>query len=243
MMRAWFEYKGINSRDMHLYIDNDIVFPSPEADIEFIDIQGRDGSLAVDNKRLKDVSFPIPVRIHLPGDKTVEQISTDLSEWLKNDISWGTLKFSGSPEYEYQAIFYEQFDVKQTLINYGKTVLVFRMKPYKKRGDSSVVSVSQGKDLSNPERRTAKPLINIKGIGNITLKNNGKDWLILSNVDGELIVDSQIQSVYKGVTPHFDKMNSNLYPLFPVLTSGKNVITWTGNVTELTITPRWEAVV
>lgn len=242
MNKAWFEYKGVDSRDMHIQIVNDISFPSPEADIDFIEVLGRDGELAIDNKRLKGANFPIPIRLKLPQDMDVNTIATEISEWLKNDVGWHTLKFSGSLEYEYIAICYEQFDILETLKQYGKTVITFRLKPYKRRIDSRTIEIENGSTLINPEKRTSKPLINIEGNGDISFKNNDKDWLVLSNVEGKVTVDSELMSIYKDDINQFNKMNGELIPLFPQLTSGENKITWTGDVTKIEINPRWEAV-
>lgn len=238
---AWFEYKGINSLDMGLRIVNNIHFPSPEADIEFIEVLGRDGELAVDNQRLKGVKFPIPVR--LKPNISVNNAATMISEWLKSDISWHPLRFSGSPEHEYIAICYEQFDIQETLKQYGKTVITFRLKPYKRRTDTRIVALASGDRIFNPEKRISKPLIYIEGNGDITFKNNGSDWLILRGVDGSITVDSEVMSVYKGDRPQFGKMVSTLTPMFPVFQPGGNKITWSGNITKLEIDPRWEAIV
>lgn len=241
-MSAFFEYKGISSLDLHLRIRNDVSFPSPEADIDFVEIMGRDGELAVDNDRLKGVNFYVPVTLILPADKTVAEVATDISNWLKNDVGWFPLRFSGSPQYEYIAICYGQFDIAETLRTYGKTVITFRLKPYKRLRGDEVIDVSNGETLINPNGRASKPLIYIEGDGDVTLNNNGKDWLMLTNVDGNIAIDSESMSVYKGVIPYFPKMKSHLKPLFPILESGSNEITWTGDVTKVEVTPRFEVI-
>lgn len=242
-MRTSFEYNGKSSLDMYIHILNDISFPSPEADIEFIEVLGRDGELAIDNGRLKNVTFSIPISIKLPEDITVEEISTVISNWLKNDVGWHPLRFSESPDYEYIAIFYEQFNISETLKNYGKTILSFKLKPYKRRIGILPVEVNNGDTLLNVEKRKSKPLIYIEGIGDITIKNNGIDWLILESVDENISIDSETMSVYKDNIGQFNKMISTLSPMFPLLDSGKNKITWTGNISKLIIDPRWEAIV
>lgn len=242
-MSASFEYKGVNSLDMHMRIRNEIVFTSPEADVDFVEVLGRDGEMAIDNERLKGVPFSIPITLKLPEDITIEQVATEIAAWLKNDIGWYPLRFSGSPDYEYVAIYTEQFKVAETLKNYGKTVLTFKLKPYKRRIRNETLALTNGATLYNPEKRTAKPLITIEGQGDIALKKNGVDWLILESVDGYITVDSETMSVFKDSLPQFNKMNGNLSPMFPVLASGENTITWTGAASKVTITPRWEAVV
>lgn len=242
MSEAWFEYNGINSLDMHMRIVNDISFSSPEADIEFIEVLGKDGELAVDNKRLKGTVFSIPVRLQLPDSMDVNDAATMISDWLKNDIGWHRLRFSGSPDYEYVAICYEQINIQETLKQYGRTVINFRLKPYKYRTNGGLIVITNGSSLYNQEKRTSKPYIKVTGNGDVRFKNNGIEWLILKDIDEYIEVDSEVMSAYKGQRPSNNKMIGTLKPLFPLLNPGENNITWTGNVTKLEINPRWEAV-
>ncbi len=241
MTRAWFEYNGVNSTDMHLYIENDVAFPSPEADVEFVEVLGRDGDVAIDNKRLKSVNFSLPVRLKLPSNMDINKVATDISNWLKGEIGWFPLRFSGSPDYEYIAMMYQQFDVQETLKTYGRTVLTFRLQPYKREIGQELLTIENGNTLFNPQNRKAKPLIIIEGLGDINFKNNDEDWLKLRGVDGHITIDSELMSVYKDNIPQYNKM-IDMKPMFPLLYKGSNKITWTGNVTRLEILPRWEVI-
>lgn len=244
MAESYFEYKGIKSSDMGLKIHNDLVITVPEQDIEFISVVGRDGDLAIDNKRLKNVPKPFPVSIFAIDGKTIDEVATDISNWLRTDVGWYPLTFTGYEGYYFKALCYESFDIEETIRTYGKTVINFLLKPYKysSDGQSSVV-LTNGQTLTNYQKRVAKPLIKVTGTGNVTLKNNGVDWAILTSVDEYITIDSGSMSVYKDKLFQFTKMNANLSPLFPLLNPGNNTITWTGSVESVEIIPRWEAVV
>ena len=250
MTKAWFEYKGVNSLSKYLEIENSISFASPEADIEFIEVLGKDGDVAIDNGRLKGVTFPINMRLAIPQDagKTVNDVATEISNWFKNDIGWYPLTFSGSPDYEYMALVHEQFDILERLKTRGQVTINFRLKPYKRRVDSPTLTLSNGQNIENPELRTSKPLIRIEAQGNIKLMNNGEDWLFINQnggVDDSIIIDSDLMQAYKNVPidpNRFNRMYGELPELFPLLSTGDNVITWTGNVFNVEIEPRWEAV-
>lgn len=242
MSNAWFEFNGVNSLDMHLRIENDISFSSPEADIDFIEVVGRDGDLAIDYGRLKSTEKPFPVTLDLPEGHSINKAASDISQWLKGDKGWFPLLFSGEEDHYYMAMCYQQFDIKETLKTFGKTVITFKVMPVKYRLDNDAFTISNGQALFNPEKRASEPLITVRGMGDVTLQNNGADWLMLRSVDGELTVDSQLMSVFKNDLPAYDKMIGELSPMFPILSPGENVITWTGNVTEILIEPRWEAI-
>lgn len=244
MSNAYFEYKGKRSSDFGLRIQNALSITTPEQDIELIEVPGKDGDLAMDKKRLKGVPKPFPCTLDVPEGKTVDSISKEIAEWLRTDVGWDKLYFSGYEGYEYEALCYETFDIEETLRTRGKTVINFRLKPYKFRvGSRNAVEMKNGQAIVNTEKRAAKPLIKIAGTGNITIKNNGLDWLVLTAVDGYITIDSARMSVYKDNTSLFSKMNATLDPLFPLLMPGENKLTWTGTVTKLELIPRWEAVV
>lgn len=243
MAEAWFEYNGINSKDMNIKIENDVAFPSPEADIEFVEVLGKDGELAIDNKRLKGVKFPLPIQLRTSNDVSVNDQATEISNWLKGEIGWFPLKFSGQPDFHYIAMCYEQFDIKETLKNFGKTVITFRLKPVKIRNDNALTEILNGDTLTNTIKKATEPYIKITGTGDITVQNNGQDWLILTGVEDYIEIDSEVMSTYKDDLPQNEKMNGLLSPMYPILESGDNVITWTGNVTKFEILTRWGAIV
>lgn len=239
---AAFHYGDRYSSDMGLTISSQTIQASPEYDVSFETVMGRNGDLTLDNERLK--SFVYPIHVFLKSDFPVEESANRVSKWLKDDIRYKPLFLSWDPDYIYMAIFYERFDIQDVLPKFGKITLNFRCHPVKYRTNSlSNIELTNGMTLFNPENRAAEPLISIEGSGNITLQNNGKDWLVLEGVDGHLEVDSSAMSVYKEELPEFNKMNGNVRPLFPLLNPGDNTITWTGTATKVEIIPRWEAVV
>lgn len=243
MSEAYFEYNGRKSTEFGLRIENEISFTSPEYDVEFIEVLGKDGELAIDNKRLKGFNFPVPVRLYTPNGKTVDQVATEISNWLKTDIGWKQFIFSGSPEYEYVAMCVDAFSVKETLKNYGNAVITFKMKPYKFLKGFGTLTLTNGQTLTNEGSRPAQPLIRVDGTGDITLKNNGKDWLKLTDVVNYIKVDSEAMVIYREIgNAQNKKMYSTLKPMFPILEVGDNTITWEGTVDKVEIEPRWESI-
>lgn len=243
MTTAYFEYNGKKSSDFGLRIENRISFTSPEADVEFVEVLGKDGDVAIDHKRLKGFDFPIAVRLKTPADKTVDQVATEISNWLKSDIGWKPFLFSGSPDYEYTAMIHQAFDIQENLKRYGSAVITFRMKPHKIIRGQREVTVENGDTLTNEGMTPSKPLIRIDGSGDITLQNNGKDWLKVVDVVNYIKVDSEAMLVYREINnPQNKKFNATLEPMFPILHEGDNTITWTGTVDSVKIETRWGAI-
>ena len=100
---------------------------------------------------------------------------------------------------------------------------------------------NQLEDSEDPTGRVAKPIITIKGTGNITL-NIGTSTLSLKNVDTGVIIDSLTETITSldGSRTQFNKMTS--YP-FPKIAPGNQTITTSGTITECKIIPRWEVIV
>lgn len=237
-----FKYNNKWSDEMGLSVSIRTTQTSPSYDVEFERVPGRDGDLVMDNKRFN--SFVYPIHTYARTTNNINVVANEISKWLKQDIRYKDLELAWDPNYLYKAIFFEQYDIEEMLHHFGRVALNFRCHPIKfLKSGRTKVNVTNGMTLLNPENRNAKPLIKITGSGNITLKNNGADWIVLRAVDGNITVDSALKTIYKNNTEQFNKMASILNPLFPELKPGNNVITWTGTVTALEITPNYEAVI
>lgn len=237
---SYIEFNGAKSSGYHLFMEAGLTFNSPALDLGLQKIPGRDGELAIGDGSLLNTKISFPFRLRIFDGSNVETVSKNISNWLKKDALWHDLYFDGDPDYIYQGIYYEEYNVERIVSWYGKCVLNFTIKPYKflKSGLAPLTSPAA---LNNPTTRDARPLITIKGTGNITL-NIGSEKLTLKGVDGGVIVDCQKQMVTNlaGTGIAWDKVTS--YPL-PVIKPGKQTVLTTGTVTELTITPRWEVIV
>ena len=237
---SFIEFNGRKSSDFFLILEPGLTFNSPSRNIDFQHVPGQDGDIGTGDGTFSNGTKSFPFNLLPPKGKTVEGLSTDISNWLKKDALWHDLLFDGEPDYVYRAMYYEEYDVERVISLYGKCVLKFVIKPYKflKIGLTTVTSPTS---LTNPTARDAKPLIVIKGTGNITL-NIGSEKLTLKGVDGGVVIDSlkQVVTNLAGTAPAWEKVTS--YPL-PVIKPGKQTILTSGTVTELTITPRWEVIV
>lgn len=236
----YFEYLGKKSTDFGLRIEEGISFDSPELDLEFVEIKGRDGDVPIDNERFKSVNKTFPVTMFPIDGKSKSEQMTDISNWLKSNKSYVSLTVANEPLYSYLALYHEQYSIEQFLRYYGRAVLNFKIMPYKflKTGLSEI---SLGTSITNPTKRPSRPKITIKGSGNITLKIGNSTWT-LKNIDGGIVIDTLLDVVttLDGKRPTWDKITT--YPL-PKINTGQNVVTITGTVTEIKIIPRWEVIV
>ena len=112
--------------------------------------------------------------------------------------------------------------------------LVFTKEDYFLKEGEKAVSISKGDIWVNPTNQVAKPLIKITGSsGTFTI---GDRTVTLNAINEYIMLDSELEHAYKGLT----NCNANISALyFPVLNTGANTITWTGNITAVEIIPRW----
>ena len=240
--RHYFEYGGQRSTEFDLCISANNTEASPEHDLTFVPVPGRDGELTEDNKRLS--SFNKPIYVTIQSNENIEEVAHKINQWLKSEIRYKDLKKSWDPDYTYRAIVYEYFDIQDILPKFGRVPLPFRWHPVKYRNSGLVeAAVINGGILTNPENRKSKPIIHIEGTGDIALQLNGSDWCLLRSVDQEIIIDSEMETARRDNRAQNNKLlDVEQTDLFPLLVPGDNIISWTGNVQSIKITPRWEAI-
>lgn len=236
---SYVEFNGHRSDEYDLYLEAGLSFSSPARDMEFEKIAGIDGEVAIGDQTLKNTKLSFPFRLR-NTNTTVEKRAEEISNWLKKDALWHDLIFGGDPNHVYTAIYVDEYDIDRIVSTYGKVVLGFTVKPYKFL-KSGLTPLPSPASLSNPTTRDARPLITIKGTGNITLQI-GSEKLTLKGVDGGVVIDSlkQVVTNLAGTAPAWDKVTS--YPL-PVIKPGSQAVLTTGTITELKITPRYEVIV
>lgn len=236
-----FTYKGKTSDEMHLKIENNLIFTAPARDIEFVAVGGRDGDIAFDRQRYESVIRSIPCTLK-PDRVGIEQLIHDVNDWLSTDVRYHDFTWSGDPNFIYKAIVSDGYDIQRLLSRYGKAILRFRFHPIKYLTTSlSERAVANGANINNPYNTPAKPIIRIIGSGNMQIYIGG-ELLDLRDVLNGITIDSETQTVTSanGQFTEFDKMFS--YP-FPTLKPGNNTITFSGNVQEMYITPRLGALI
>lgn len=237
MAERYFKYLGKTSNDFNLTINPGVSNTSPARDVEYIAVNGLDGEVSIDNNRLKNVTKSFPVT---SDGVDIEDNITAISNWLKGSRGWNQLEDSEDPKYIYIAQMSDEYEFDTLLSDFGKSIIKFVMKPYKylKIGLDEIVLPST---INNPTGRVAKPIITIKGTGNITLKI-GTSTLSLKSVDSGVIIDSLTETITSldGSRTQFNKMTS--YP-FPKIAPGNQTITTSGTITECKIIPRWEVII
>jgi len=235
-LNDWFEWNGVRCTEYGVHVLEQPPLTMPSERATFTVVPGRSGSLTTleGDDVYDDLVLTATCIIDAP-----ERIP-EICAWLKGG---GTVTFANRQGGFYHARVINQIPFDKILRgNPHRTFTVnFRCKPFwyesnvpLKNIQPSTGSTSGYVTMSNPGNVPSEPIITVTGTGEITLI---VDMTIveLSDVNGEITIDSVLQEAYSGTT----SMNSCMSGDFPTLPPGNSTISWTGNVTYLTVQPNW----
>lgn len=175
-----------------------------------------------------DKTFEIGLSYNYNVDDVIAYLNTE-----------GQITFSNEPDKYYYFTTLNQIDFEK-LIRFKKAKITIHVQPFKYSNIESTKDYTFTEDNQNLIVRNngniySKPIITIFGNGAIELSLNGMEVLKITNLDGSMVLDTQSQNAYNPST--LDFLNryvigdfKNLY-----LSVGKNIISWTGNITEVKI--------
>ena len=235
-MTAYFEYLGKKSSDFNMRLYNNFEFISAEDDIEFVEIMGLNGDLAIDNERLepieKSIYFDVMVDESNPvvdgGDGSkIHKKAIDIINWLQGK-GYNKLRFSMYPGYYYLAMFYKTNRVADTTRAFGRGVLNVKIKPIMYFDNQLTKAVTSKTVLVNNGTIISKPKITLQvATDTATIQKNGADWIRLKDLGsgGTFIIDSEFQQATHNGERATQKMIKT-DELYPKLDIGSNQITF-----------------
>lgn len=224
-MKPYFIYNNISSEDMGIMVNELPPITKAPRDINKIPIPGRDGYLSEDFGTYQGTVKPCECTILDIG--MVDQVLA----WLDGS---GEVIFSNQLDRKYQACIINQIPFNRIIRKWYKFIVIFDCQPFGVMLENSIITITVPKTIYNGGTQRSKPVIKVYGSGTINLVINGST-IILTNVSGDVTIDSQMMDAYKGTV----LKNNDMKGEFPILEVGANTISWTGTVTKLEITPNW----
>ena len=176
------------------------------------------------------------IKIGLYGDYKIDEI-------LKFFSGSGKVTFSNEPDKYYEAKITEQIDFER-LVRFRTAVVKFHTQPFKYLVDEPPVETEITEEIKeikviNVGLEESKPIMTLTGKDTVEISVNNHAQFQINIDDGYVTVNSRLEECYKDNT--YNLKNHNMGGEFPVLQSGENTITWTGNLTKIKIEPesRW----
>lgn len=224
-----FIWNDISSDDMNIKV---VSLPPPNIATKkatYSEVEGRDGyltQLGAYQSDLKQIE--------------ADYFGTDFDGILNWLTGSGKIIFGNMPDRYYKAM----IDNKIPLSEYIKNQIYnfpisFKCQPfgYLLEGEE-IITFTAPTTIYNQGTHESKPYLKIYGSGDITLYINNSTCVFKGVVD-YIEIDSEIMNAYKNVGGSLVNCNNLMYSPFPILETNENNISWTGEVTEIQIIPRW----
>lgn len=252
-MINYFNFNGIDSRDMGVLIRFKHSYDAPERDVTEVEVPGRDGNLIFDNGRFKNIPLAYGMSIIAPtfsanaGNENLGlAYQTDrIKKWLISDSNYHKLYDSYDPEY-FRIVCQKgqiNFDTKSNHLAYSE--VSFTAKPYKYRfdGDQTITVTGENSSivLTNPENYIALPLIKVYVNGTAATAEIYVNGIAknIENVSYNVIIDSENETLKNGSSSANVTANFTEFP--KLIKSGSTTITLTHGY-KMEITPRWRTI-
>ena len=200
-----------------------------------LEIDGRDGDIVT---KLGYSAYDKQVTVGLHG-------SFDVNAVIAFFDSEGVVIFSNEPDKEYRYQITQQIDFEK-LLRYRTATVTLHVQPFKHPAvDDTVDETYASGDaktltVTNKGNIFSKPTITIYGSGTINLSLNGIQALVIAlGNTGNITIDVDEMEAYSGSLLRNRLVTGDYANLH--LPVGANTFTWTGDVTEVTVShiSRW----
>lgn len=229
MRASKLKINGVYTDEYGISPKNRIEVPTPEQEVEHVNIKGRHGSLTRKHG-FKDITLPVQFSIH---DKSFKQTFRKVKMKLFNA---NTLVFDDDSEVFYKVKSVQIDAAENILEKFGEFTVNFTLDPFQYEFDSLITITSQS-TLSN-EGYESEPYIKcfVAGTGKIYI---GNQIITINGVNGMIEIDSEIMNAYRNENGLITNLNNKMIGDFPILVEGNNHISFDGDITKLEINPRW----
>lgn len=229
-MKRYFIWNDTRSDAMHIFYNDRTPVIRPEERVDHIVIPGRTGELTqVEGENIFN-SYIQTIALTVQGLENVPAAEI----WLKGD---GYVTFDTQPELKQRAriINAVTFQRHSKNANYYTGEVQFYCDPVKGQLNEAQIEVTEsGTTLENPGTLPALPEIQIEGSGTVSISIEGKT-LIIPDLESGWTADCENKWICRNGVPQFGAWQGE----FPEIPVGESTILYTGNVTAITITPRW----
>lgn len=228
----WFIFNDKNSKNLGILVNYLPPITKTSHKTETIEIEGKSGDIVKDRGY---ASYNKEVEI-TRIDNNIDV--NDIIEWL-DCAEQAKLVLSNEPNVYYIAQLVEQVDFAR-FENFETVKLVFHVQPFKyyldEQEDVLEVNFETSLTVYNKGSYKSDPVITIEGSGKIELSVNGKATCTYTFPESEnkVVLDSEQQDAYlNGIYK-----NRNMTGNFIELKVGENVISWSGDLTKISVNPR-----
>lgn len=229
-------FGGEYSDDCGIKIEEPPSYTWPGYSYDHQKVYGKNGDILRDNERYENVDKKYKISAY--DGLNFASVSRKVSEWLHRKSYRKYMRLEDSYEQDVYrlAVYEESNELENILAKAGKCDIVFNCKPQKYliTGDTPIDILQSGQVIVNPTPHASFPIIKLYGVG--TLYVNGVEIEISQNFNYIVFDAESVDAVSAGG----GNMNGYVTVLDPVvLYPGANIITYEGELFDISVTPRW----
>ena len=218
---------GVDSRSIPgLLISTLPAISKPLIRTEIEEIDGRDGDIV---NKLGYAARDVEMTIGLHGN-------FDINEVISFFNSEGNIIFSTEPTKYYKFAIYNQIDFEK-LIRFRTAAVTLHIQPFKYDANEATLNIdtteSDSVTVSNTGNIYSKPTVTLTGSGIINLSLNNNQLFSVDLKDAFITIDVEALEAYANGVLKNRKLTGDIDNLR--LLPGENTLTWSGELTELTI--------
>ena len=233
-MADWFRFCGISCKEYGITV---LEFPhiiTPEERVTVHTVSGRSGDLETREYAYEPIDLPLGCYI-----ASWDAPAKAMRAWLS---SRGELIMGNMPDRYYIARMTESIEFEQIMRGrrQRRFEIPFRCQPFRYHvGVQDIQITASPHTLINLGTYKSDPKIKIEGTGDVVL-TIGTQIVEIDGLEDGIIIDSELGDCFNLTeTALLNGKVTLMDEDFPTLAPGANIISWTGNVTKITITPRW----
>lgn len=163
-------YGDVDSSDYGIYISGEGVYDAPERAVEFVNVPGRNGAIALDQGRYENIQVTYPAMVLENDQESFRERLGRFRNAILSQKGYQRLEDSYHPDEFRMGVYHAGLSVSDLLTYHqgGNFELTFNCKPQRwlTVGDLPV-PVESGDVLLNPTPFDSRPLLEIEGYGTI----------------------------------------------------------------------------
>lgn len=225
-MRNYIIFNDFNTSKYALIEELPIV-DKPEEDVEFIEIEGRHGYLTFRKGRYKPIEYTID--LVFKGKENRDIIKSKFQ-------GSGNLILSNESDRYYKAFIIGAIVFERQTRDVYICSITFKLQPFAYEvNQTGMTTFSKPYTLTNHTNVTAQPIIEVYGTGSGVLSINNTD-IQIREIGECTILNFELKEAYG---QDGSSKNTQVLTDYEELIVGKNIISWSGGITDITIFPNW----
>lgn len=233
-MPDYFWIDGKRCDSVGLRLQSLVTFSSPVPKVTSISVAGRNGDLHIYDGSFENITGT--AKCFALKENSVNESLNAITRWCLLEPGYHRLSVSSEPEHFRLASVSVGPENEIRMRTLAPFSIKFDCMPQKflKTGERTITLTKSKEILRNPGF-TALPLIKVYGnaAGTLTISSV---VVQIKSISEYVVLDCDTQNAYKGLENKNSTINA---PEFPVLRPGDNMISWTGGIAKVEITPRW----